>query len=1198
MQCKVHIQSNQARGLESDFASFSISSVLLDYSHPEGDGEPLWACDPQHLDLLDPNFDAHGLYTERAINTLPSLADVQQPPPMAISSSKSPIQAYKHKIKPEVPDFDKYRPYFGWVNADTIRDTFRHTTQWGASVGTFPMKKHLKSRNPALNVPRRHEAVATDTVYSDTPAVDSGVKQAQLFVGKESLVSDIYPLRYGKQFVYTLEDNIRCGAMDKLISDSAKKVISHKVQDILRAYNISDWQSEPHHQNQNPAEWRYRTIKAWTNTIMNRTGAPAYCWLLILQYVCYILNHISTSSLGGQVPLQVLYGITPDISIILLYTFYHPIFYATHDQHFPSDSEERAGYWVGFAEHCGDSLTHKVLDAETLRIIHWSALRPRTLKNPNKRLVDDGGEEDHQSHEKPTKHPTPDPSDTPTVYIKSRHDDGPTSSKPLPEFNPEDLVGRTFLLPPGDNGERLRAKVTRKVVEDIEKADGERIQKLSYILHIGNGKVEELISYIQLVDHLEAAANEDNEISDDLDKFRDLIGHQGPLKPTDPNWKGCKFNVLVEWETGEKTYEPLSILAADDPVTCATYAKENDLLHIEGRKRFRNRAKRDKPLARAVMQSKIRQVRRSSKYMFGYLIPRSYKEALEFDKENNNTKWADATRDEMDCIKEQQVFTKGQRAKWDSNHKKILNAPPNHQKIRVNLIFAVKYNGRHKARLVADGSLTPEPAENIYSGVVSLRHLRLVIFLGELNNLELWGADIGNAYLEAHTQEKLFIIRGAEFEELEGFILIFNKALYGLKSSGKRWAEKFYDIIKDMGFTPSKADPGVWMRENKALKCYEYLAIYVDDLCIAAQDPGQIIQTHKKDLRLKVTGDGPLSHHLGADYTTEKDNTLVCQPKKYIERLAESYHSMFKQNPPKNMRTPLDKTDHPELDDTELLSGESIQHYLTMIGQLQWLVTLDRFDIHAQVTTMSRFRSAPRKGHLERLQRVYGYVLKTKQYSTRYRTEEPDYTYLPDMKHDWSYTVYGNIQEIIPHDCPKPLGKSVTTTTTLDANLLHCMATGASLTACLHLCNQTPTDWYSKKQATVETETYGSEFVAAKTATEQIMDIRYTLRYLGVPIRSKSYMFGDTRSVVTSATLPHSTLSKRHNILAFHRVREAIADKIIDFHWIKSEYNLGDMLSKHWEHSKIFPMIQKLLITCRPITLIPKSATEETFKPP
>ena len=287
--------------------------------------------------------------------------------------------------------------------------------------------------------------------------------------------------------------------------------------------------------------------------------------------------------------------------------------------------------------------------------------------------------------------------------------------------------------------------------------------------------------------------------------------------------------------------------------------------------------------------------------------------------------------------------------------------------------------------------------------------------------------------------------------------------------------------------------------------------------------------------------------------------------------------------------------DHPELDDTELLTGESIQHYVMMIGQLQWLVTLGRFDIRAQVT---RFRSARRKGHLQRLQRIYGCFLKTKHYSNRYRTKEPDYSYLHNMKYDWSYTVYGNVQEIIPNSCPKPLGKSVTTTTTLHTNLLPCLATGASLTACLHFCNQTPTDWYSKKQATVEMATYGSEFVAAKTATEQIMDLRYTLRYLGVPIKSKSYMFGDNRSVVTSATLPHPTLSKRHNILAFHRVREVIAAKIIDFHWIQSEYNLSDMLSKHWEHNMISPMIQKLLITCGPITLIPRSATEEISKLP
>ena len=99
-----------------------------------------------------------------------------------------------------------------------------------------------------------------------------------------------------------------------------------------------------------------------------------------------------------------------------------------------------------------------------------------------------------------------------------------------------------------------------------------------------------------------------------------------------------------------------------------------------------------------------------------------------------------------------------------------------------------------KARLVADGHLTPEPIENIYSGVVSLRNLRQVIFLGKLNHIDLWGADIGNAYLEAFTDEMLYIVAGPEFQELEGYILTFLKALYGLKSSGKRWAEVIHGI--------------------------------------------------------------------------------------------------------------------------------------------------------------------------------------------------------------------------------------------------------------------------------------------------------------------------------------------------------------------------------------------------------------------
>ena len=98
---------------------------------------------------------------------------------------------------------------------------------------------------------------------------------------------------------------------------------------------------------------------------MNRTGAPADCWLLCMIHASYILNHLSCEALAGNVPLGMLYGVSPDITIILLYTFYQPVFYATHNQSSPSFSEERAAHWVGFGEHVGDALTHKLLDDDT-----------------------------------------------------------------------------------------------------------------------------------------------------------------------------------------------------------------------------------------------------------------------------------------------------------------------------------------------------------------------------------------------------------------------------------------------------------------------------------------------------------------------------------------------------------------------------------------------------------------------------------------------------------------------------------------------------------------------------------------------------------------------------------------------------------------------------------------------------------------
>ena len=144
----------------------------------------------------------------------------------------------------------------------------------------------------------------------------------------------------------------------------------------------------------------------------------------------------------------------------------------------------------------------------------------------------------------------------------------------------------------------------------------------------------------------------------------------------------------------------------------------------------------------------------------------------------------------MESILEYKVFNRWDKAILDKC-KKVMNSPKGYHRIKVHLVFGVKFDCRHKARLVADGYLTPEPADNIYSGVVSLRNLGLVIVLGKLNNLDIWGAHIGNAYLEAFTDEKLHIVASPEFQELEGYILIFLKALYGSKSSVKDGLKSF-----------------------------------------------------------------------------------------------------------------------------------------------------------------------------------------------------------------------------------------------------------------------------------------------------------------------------------------------------------------------------------------------------------------------
>ena len=258
----------------------------------------------------------------------------------------------------------------------------------------------------------------------------------------------------------------------------------------------------------------------------------------------------------------------------------------------------------------------------------------------------------------------------------------------------------------------------------------------------------------------------------------------------------------MEWDTGEKTWEPLVIMAKDDPISCANYAEDNDMLNVPGWKMLRRiiRLRRKVKMLLNKVKSNKRPI-----YKYGIKLPRNYKHALEIDKEAGNDNWKNAYAKEIELLFEYGTF----------KDLGIDGIPPeDYKKIVCSWVVDVKHDLRHRARCVAGGHLTPPEQEDAYSGVCSLRNFRLALLIGVINNLKYMVGDVGSAYLEAFTREKVYFIAGPEFGELEGHVLLIVKALYGLRTSGARFHERFHDSMLKLGFKPSRADPDLWMRDG------------------------------------------------------------------------------------------------------------------------------------------------------------------------------------------------------------------------------------------------------------------------------------------------------------------------------------------------------------------------------------------------
>ena len=846
-----------------------------------------------------PMFDACGDFNKPIIANLNNLLDAPPGDCESCPEISSVFSANLHQSSPQEPDWNTQRPFLAWTSPSSIKDTFNVTTRHETAPNTQDyIKHHFKPRNPVFSIPRCSEDVATDTIFSNTPDVDDCSTMTQFFYGHDTFTCGTYGIKSTKQFINTLSANTRkWGAMITLTSDGGTYDISKGITDLLHSLFIQDFKSEPYHQQQNKVKNRFGHAKHYPKTVMNTSGCPACSWLFCLQYICVVFNYLASLPLQGICPVQALARTTPDISSMLHFSFYDSFYepfsyrieFSEPDFHLPSSSNEKKGYWVGFAANQGDSLTWRTLTEDTHMIILCSGIQSALSITTNQCLASPSGE----GTTLPFPIPYPqqsqlslplDPLDefTPNSERFVNSQSGEDEDNPIPMANIDipNLLGRSFLIPPEDNGEHHMSKIIN--IDD----HGQPLEDLKIKLQINKDQAEEIMSYNQLMEYI-LRCTDDEEDQDSLFKFRDIVAHQSPLEPTNPNHKRSKYNVMVEWESGEVTLESLPLISKDNPVTCTLYAKKHDLLDTTRWKHLKRYTKTSKRLIRAVKQSRIHQVRASARYQHGFQVSTDYNHAIRLDKKNSNTHW----RDTLDLESSQ--------------------------------IHELNLDDKSKERLVTDGHLTKEPVESIYSGVVSLRSLRMVVFLPQLNNLEIWGADVNNAYPEAYTDEKLCIIAGPELKELQGHFLTMVKALYGTHSGGARWHDRLFDILQELSFKPSQVDPDVWTRPEPGGTCYEYIAVYVDDLAIAAKDPQAFCNELRKRYNLKLKGAGPLEYHLGCTHKKDSDGTLATDPRRYVNKILESYERMFKEKPGKS-RPPLEGGDYPEFDTSDLCDGQLI----------------------------------------------------------------------------------------------------------------------------------------------------------------------------------------------------------------------------------------------------------------------------------
>jgi len=1063
------------------------------------------------------------------------------------------------------------------IGVETARKTLKATTQRAVrdlteATGT----RRLKPYASQLRYRRLNAEMYCDSLKGPCKSLRGNAYA--ITYATEYHWSTIFPIEREKDAHQTVTDLFRrYGVPKSMRPDYAKVLVEGEFARKVRRQECHLHPAEPHTKNQEKSEATTRELKREYRKIMIKTNTPSCLWDCCYEYIAMKRNNTSLNirELDGEVPETKLTGDTSDISHIAEFGWFDWVWTLS-----PKEPKKLCRY-CGPSMDVGDIITSRCL-TEKGTFLHRTSVFPlspeeermESVKEMKQAFMDKLKSKLTKEKFKPMEDDPEDPVMAPEATYSPYEPVDPSDPKPLPELEEADdwtdelvdkYVNARVFIAQGDQ-KHYGTVVSRKRNSEgqpVGRSHNNPLQDTAvYEVAFDTGEIEEYTAN-KIAEAIYAKIDDEGythfvlkDISDHrCDNSAVRQNETGRRLKTTRGWQLC-----VEWNDGTSSWESLKDLKESNPLEVAQYASANQLLEEPAFAWWVPQVIRRSN--RIIKAMKTRYLRRNQKY--GIEMPKDVKRALEIDAETGTTFWRDAIAKEMKAV--------GKAFEILEEHEPT---PVGHTHIKCHMVFDIKPDFTRKARLVAGGHMTDPPQSITYASVVSRESVRLAFLIAALNDLDVMAADIGNAYLNAETKEKIYTTCGPEFGPIhQGKRAKIVRALYGLKGSGAAWRSLISQVIHDeLGFKPCRADNDVWMRPStkpNGEKYYEYILVYTDDILCVSTNPKELLGFIDQNFLLKKGSIGEPTQYLGASvskYTVWDDEgkEVVCwsmSSKQYVKEAIKNVERTLDKDNKKlrpNTKSVLPVTYCPELDATPLLESELVQRYQEHIGVLRWAVELGRIDICGETSMMASYCAAPRIGHLEAVYHMFAYL---KHHENSRLVFNPDYAkHKPSEQADWS-EFYRDAKEQIPLDMPEPRGKEIQTTCFVDSDHAGDKVTRRSRTGVLIFANRAPIVWYSKKQTSIETSSFGSEFSAMKTAVELVEGLRYKLRMMGVPLDGHTHVLADNQSVVKNSSIPESTLKKKSNSIAYHYVRERAAAGVIHIQYENTKTNLADCLTK------------------------------------